>query len=110
LKEEFLIEVTHVPLRRAGYDPGMGRWLRASLAAQAGRFPGRICHWAFTLVGVVLVLIGKAELSYLRHRPPRARLALLAALVVQNDPRRVLGSIVDLSWDWRSSFAFRSRS
>src|SRR5207245_256728 len=41
---------------------------------------------------------GKAELKYLRFALLALGVALLAALVVQNDPAAVLGSIVDLSW------------
>jgi putative copper resistance protein D len=56
LKEEFLIEVTHVPLGVLAMILGWGRWLELRLPPQAGRFPGRIWPLAFTLVGVVLVL------------------------------------------------------
>jgi copper resistance protein D len=55
LKEEFLIEVTHVPLGILAMVAGWGRWLELRLPAQAGRFPSRIWPLAFTLVGVVLV-------------------------------------------------------
>jgi len=56
LKEEFLIEVTHVPLGVLAMILGWGRWLELRLPPQAGRLPGRIWPLAFTLVGVVLVL------------------------------------------------------
>jgi len=55
LKEEFLIEVTHVPLGILAMVAGWGRWLELRLPAQAGRLPGRVWPLAFTLVGVVLV-------------------------------------------------------
>jgi len=55
LKEEFLIEVTHVPLGILAMVAGWGRWLELRLPAQAGRLPSRIWPLAFTLVGVVLV-------------------------------------------------------
>jgi putative copper resistance protein D len=56
LKEEFLIEVTHVPLGLLAIVTGWGRWLELRLPAPAGRLPSRIWAWAFTLVGVVLLL------------------------------------------------------
>ena len=56
LKEEFLIEVTHVPLGLLAIVTGWGRWLELRLPAPAGRTPSRIWAWAFTLVGVVLLL------------------------------------------------------
>jgi len=56
LKEEFLIEVTHVPLGLLAIVTGWGRWLELRLPAPAGRMPRRIWAWAFTLVGVVLLL------------------------------------------------------
>jgi len=56
LKEEFLIEVTHVPLGVLAMVTGWGRWLELRLPPPAGRFPGRLWPLAFTLVGVVLVL------------------------------------------------------
>ena len=55
LKEEFLIEVTHVPLGILAMMAGWGRWLELRLPPQAARLPGRIWPLAFTLVGVVLV-------------------------------------------------------
>jgi len=55
LKEEFLIEVTHVPLGMLAMTAGWGRWLELRLPAPAGRLPRRIWPLAFTLVGVVLV-------------------------------------------------------
>ena len=55
LKEEFLIEVTHVPLGMLAMTAGWGRWLELRLPAPTGRLPGRIWPLAFTLVGVVLV-------------------------------------------------------
>ena len=56
LKDEFLIEVTHVPLGLLAIVTGWGRWLELRLPPPAGRLPGRIWAWAFTLVGVVLLL------------------------------------------------------
>ncbi len=56
LKDEFLIEMTHVPLGLLAIVTGWGRWLELRLPPSAGRLPGRIWAWAFTLVGVVLLL------------------------------------------------------
>jgi putative copper resistance protein D len=55
LKEEFLIEVTHVPLGILAMVAGWGRWLELRLPPPARHLPGRIWPLAFTLVGVVLV-------------------------------------------------------
>ena len=55
LKEEFLIEVTHVPLGVLAMVAGWGRWLELRLPSPARQLAGRIWPWAFTLVGVVLV-------------------------------------------------------
>lgn len=55
LKEEFLIEVTHVPLGVLAMVAGWGRWLELRLPPRAAGLPGRIWPVAFTLVGVVLV-------------------------------------------------------
>ncbi|MBI3637678.1 MAG: copper resistance protein, partial [Candidatus Rokubacteria bacterium] len=56
LKSEFLIEVTHAPLGLLGMIVGWGRWLELRLTPPADRFPGRAWAWAFTLVGVLLLL------------------------------------------------------
>lgn len=56
LKEEFLIEVTHVPLGVLAMIAGWTRWLELRLPAPAGRLPSCLWPLAFTLVGVVLVL------------------------------------------------------
>jgi copper resistance protein D len=55
LKEEFLIEVTHVPLGVLAMVAGWGRWLELRLPARAAGLPSRIWPVAFMLVGVVLV-------------------------------------------------------
>lgn len=56
LKAEFLIEVTHAPLGLLGMIVGWGRWLELRLPPPADRLPGRAWAWAFTLVGVLLLL------------------------------------------------------
>jgi putative copper resistance protein D len=56
LKEEFLIEVTHVPLGVLALISGWTRWLELRLPPPGDRLPSRLWPLAFTLVGVVLVL------------------------------------------------------
>src|SRR3989441_13372781 len=56
LKEEFLIEVTHVPLGLLAIVTGWGRWLELRFPPPAGRLPSRIWACAVTLGGVVLLL------------------------------------------------------
>jgi len=56
LKEEYLIEVTHVPLGVLAMVTGWSRWLELRLPAPSGRIAGRIWPIAFTLIGVALIL------------------------------------------------------
>jgi copper resistance protein D len=56
LKEEYLVEVTHVPLGVLAMITGWSRWLELRLPPAAGRVAGRIWPLAFTLVGVSLIL------------------------------------------------------
>jgi putative copper resistance protein D len=56
LKEEFLIEVTHVPLGVLALISGWTRWLELRLPPPGDQLPSRLWPLAFTLVGVVLVL------------------------------------------------------
>ncbi len=56
LKQEYLIEVTHVPLGVLAMITGWSRWLELRLPAPSGRFAGRIWPIAFTLIGVSLIL------------------------------------------------------
>jgi putative copper resistance protein D len=56
LKEEYLIEVTHVPLGLLAMITGWARWLELRLPAPVGRLPGRIWPLAFTLIGLSLIL------------------------------------------------------
>jgi putative copper resistance protein D len=56
LKEEYLVEVTHVPLGILAMTTGWSRWLELRLPPPAGRLAGRIWPIAFTLVGVSLIL------------------------------------------------------
>jgi copper resistance protein D len=56
LKQEYLIEITHVPLGVLAMVTGWSRWLELRLPPSAGRLPGRIRPIAFTLIGVALIL------------------------------------------------------
>jgi len=56
LKQEYLIEITHVPLGVLAMVTGWSRWLELRLPPPAGRLPGRIWPIAFTLIGVALIL------------------------------------------------------
>jgi putative copper resistance protein D len=56
LKEEYLIEVTHVPLGVLAMVTGWARWLELRLPAASGRLGGRVWPVAFTLIGVSLIL------------------------------------------------------
>jgi putative copper resistance protein D len=56
LKEEYLIEVTHVPLGILAMMTGWSRWLELRLPEPSSRLAGRIWPIAFTLIGVALIL------------------------------------------------------
>ena len=56
LKQEYLIEITHVPLGVLAMITGWSRWLELRLPAPSGRLAGRIWPVAFTLIGVSLIL------------------------------------------------------
>jgi putative copper resistance protein D len=56
LKQEYLVEITHVPLGVLAMITGWSRWLELRLPAPSGRLAGRIWPVAFTLVGVSLIL------------------------------------------------------
>jgi copper resistance protein D len=55
LKQEYLVEVTHVPLGILAMVTGWARWLELRLPPPASRLPGRIWPIAFTLVGMALL-------------------------------------------------------
>ncbi len=56
LKQEYLIEITHVPLGVLAMITGWSRWLELRLPTPSGRLAGRIWPIAFTLIGVSLIL------------------------------------------------------
>jgi putative copper resistance protein D len=55
VKEQLLIEWSHVPLALAGVAAGWSRWLELRLAAPGNRLPGRIWPVCLVLVGVILL-------------------------------------------------------
>jgi putative copper resistance protein D len=56
IKEQLLIEITHVPLALAGITAGWARWLELRLDGRASRIAAWIWPAAFVLVGVVLLI------------------------------------------------------
>jgi copper resistance protein D len=56
IKEQLLIEITHVPLALAGITAGWARWLELRLDGRASRIAAWIWPTAFVLVGVVLLI------------------------------------------------------
>jgi copper resistance protein D len=60
IKEQLLIEITHVPLALAGITAGWSRWLELRLDGRASRIAAWIWPAAFVLVGVVLLIYREA--------------------------------------------------
>ncbi len=56
VKEEFLIEVTHIPLGLLAVAVGWGRWLELRSAPPEARRAGRVWEVSLVLVGILLVL------------------------------------------------------
>ena len=56
LKDEFLIEVTHVPLGVLAVLVGWTRWLELRLPPGEGRLPGRLWAAGLSMIGVLLIL------------------------------------------------------
>jgi putative copper resistance protein D len=56
VKEEFLIEVTHLPLGLLALAVGWGRWMELRSAPLQARRIGRVWEVSFVLVGLLLVL------------------------------------------------------
>ena len=56
LKDEYLIEVTHMPLGLLGMAVGWSRWLEIRLPHPDDRLPGWFWAVAFALVGALLLL------------------------------------------------------
>jgi putative copper resistance protein D len=60
IKEQLLIELSHVPLALAGMTAGAARWLELRLDGPASRVAGWVWPAAFVVVGVILLLYREA--------------------------------------------------
>jgi copper resistance protein D len=60
IKEQLLIEITHVPLALAGITAGWARWLELRLDGRASRIAAWVWPAAFVLVGIVLLIYREA--------------------------------------------------
>src|SRR5262249_31833324 len=73
LKEEYLVEVTHVPLGLLAIITGWGRWLELRLPPASRRLPGLIWPLALPLFGVPPLLSREGCPALPSRRAPRAR-------------------------------------
>jgi putative copper resistance protein D len=60
LKEQLLIEITHVPLALCGITAGWARWLELRLEGSVSRAAAWIWPMAFVFVGLILLLYREA--------------------------------------------------
>ncbi len=60
VKEQLLIELSHVPLALAGMTAGAARWLELRLDGPGSRVAGWVWPAAFVLVGAILLLYREA--------------------------------------------------
>jgi len=60
VREQLLVELTHVPLALAGMAAGWGRWLELRLNPPGSRIAGWIWPLCFMLVGALLLLYREA--------------------------------------------------
>ena len=56
VKEELLVELTHVPLALLGVTAGWARWLELRLPPADRRIPSFVWPWCFVAVGLLLLL------------------------------------------------------
>jgi putative copper resistance protein D len=56
IKDQLLIEITHVPLALAGMTAGWARWLELRLEPPISRVAAWIWPVAFILVGIILLV------------------------------------------------------
>ena len=56
IKDQLLIEITHVPLALAGITAGWARWLELRLEPPISRAAAWVWPIAFVLVGVILLI------------------------------------------------------
>lgn len=60
IKDQLLIEITHVPLAICGLTAGWARWLELRLDGRASRIAAWVWPVAFVLVGIILLLYREA--------------------------------------------------
>ncbi|HEV2551145.1 MAG TPA: CopD family protein [Stellaceae bacterium] len=60
VKEQLLIEITHVPLALCGVTAGWARWVELRLESREGRVAAWVWPIAFVLVGIVLLIYREA--------------------------------------------------
>jgi putative copper resistance protein D len=60
LKDQLLIEITHVPLALAGITAGWARWLELRIEGRASHIAAWVWPIAFVVVGLVLLLYREA--------------------------------------------------
>ena len=60
VKEQLLIEITHVPLALCGITAGWARWVELRLESREGRIAAWVWPTAFVLVGFVLLIYREA--------------------------------------------------
>jgi putative copper resistance protein D len=60
VKDQLLIEITHVPLAMCGITAGWARWLELRLDERGSRIAAWVWPVAFVLVGVILLLYREA--------------------------------------------------
>jgi len=89
LKDEMLIQLTHLPIAILGILAGVSRWLELRLPTRTGRAVGWL--WPPALLGIGLILVGYWE-------PPRAVPDPRDALAAP--PALALASLADDSCYW----------
>ena len=60
VKQEMLIEMTHLPIAVLGITAGWARWLEVVAPAQEGRWASWVWPACFVLIGLLLVLYREA--------------------------------------------------
>lgn len=60
VKDQLLIEITHVPLALAGITAGWARWLELRLDGRQARIASRVWPSAFVVVGCILLIYREA--------------------------------------------------
>jgi putative copper resistance protein D len=60
VKEELLVELTHLPIAVLGVTAGWARWLEVEAPADEGRWAGWLWPTCFVLIGLLLLGYGEA--------------------------------------------------